>query len=187
MKKHILAIEKMLEIENWIEEVNSSIIGTDIPDEKLLEKLNLKLEYVSQDEFAPDTEAELCPCNEEGYLGLIRVSKKYINTKLAYVHEIIHYLKDVGIGNKVEKIYARNTKGNTRDSHEQEVNYATAATILKYKDMKKYIVAYDQSKPKMDELKFVNDICIKYGQERTTVIRRIQEVRLLMKKRMSTY
>lgn len=187
MRKHILDIDKMLEIEDWIDEISSTIIETDIPDEKLLKKLNLKLEYVDQDEFDPNTEAELRPCSEDDYLGLIRVSKKYINTKFAYVHEIIHYLKDVGVGNRVEKIYARKTKGNTKDSHEQEVNYATAATILKYQDMKKYIVAYDQSKPKMDELKFVNDICLKYGQERTTVIRRIQEVRLLMKKRMSTY
>lgn len=187
MRKHILDIDKMIEIEDWIDEISSTIIETDIPDEKLLEKLNLKLEYVDQDKFEPDTEAELRPCSEYDYFGLIRVSKKYINTKFAYIHEIIHYLKDVGVGNRVEKIYARKTKGNTKDDHEQEVNYATAAIILKYQDMKKYIVTYDKSKPKLDELKFINEICENYGQERTTVIRRIKEVRKLMKKRMSTY
>lgn len=183
----MLAIDKMLEIEDWIDEVYSKIVEADIPDENTLKSLKLKLEYIDQDKFDQETEAELCPTDENGYLGLIRVSRKYLHSKFAYVHEIIHYLKDVGIGNRVEKVYARRTKGNTQDNHEQEVNYATAATILKYKDMKKIIVEYDKSKPKMDELKFVEDLCIKYGQERTTVIRRIREVRSLMKKRMTTY
>ena len=187
MRNKTLQVEKMLEIENWIESMHDTIFCDSISDEGLLKKLNLKLEYVNQDEFAPHTEAELCPCNDEGYFGLIRVNKKYINNRFAYMHEIIHYLLDVGLGKRVEKVFSRKTRGNTADEHEQEVNYATAAAILKYKDMKDAILEYDRSKPKMDELLFVRNICKKYNQETTTVIRRVKEVRTLMKKRMANY
>jgi hypothetical protein len=84
-------------------------------------------------------------------------------------------------------VFSRKTRGNTEDEHEQEVNYAAAAAILKYKDMKNFILEYDQTKPKMDELLFVHNICKKYNQETTTVIRRIKEVRTLMKRRMANY
>ena len=186
MKKNTLDIEKMLEIEEWIDNI-SIIIDESIFNEDLLKKLNLKLEYVNQNNFAPHTEAELCSCDDGKHFGLIRINKKYINTRFAYMHEVIHYLMDVGIGNKVINVFSRKTKGKTIDEHEQEINYATAAVILKYKDMKKYILEYDDSKPKMDELKFVNNICKKYEQEPTTVILRIKEVRMLMQKRMSKY
>lgn len=187
MKSKTLEPEKMIEIEEWIENIQANVVGEAITDEKLLKKLKLKLEYVNQDEFEPHTEAELCPCEDENYFGLIRINKKYINTRFAYMHEIIHYLRDVGLGKKVNKVFSRKTRGNTIDQHEQEVNYATAATILKYRDIKDVILAYDKSRPKMDELMLVNRICEQYSQEPTTVIRRIKEVRTLMKKRMPNY
>lgn len=111
MRNKTLDIQRMIEIETRIDDIQSILIGDAISNETLLEKLNLK--------------------------------------------------------------------------DEQEINYATAATILKYKEMKEFILKYDNSKPKMDELKFVQDICRIYGQEATTVIRRIKEVRMLMKKRMT--
>ena len=165
MRNKTLQVEKMLEIENWIESMNDSIFCDSMTDEGLLKKLNLKLEYVNQDEFDPHTEAELCPCDEERYFGLIRVNKKYINSRFAYMHEIIHYLLDVGMGKRVEKVFSRKTKGNTADEHEQEVNYAAAAAILKYQKMKDCILKYDRSRPKMDELSFVHSICKEYNQE----------------------
>lgn len=187
MRNKTLQVEKMLEIENWIDSMHNSIFSDSLTDEGLLKKLNLKLEYVDQDKFSPHTEAELRPCDDEKYFGLILLNKKYINNRFAYMHEIIHYLLDVGLGKQVEKVFSRKTRGNTIDEHEQEVNYAAAAVILKYKDMKDAILEYDRSKPKMDELLFVHSICKKYNQETTTVIRRIKEVRTLMKKRMVNY
>ena len=187
MKNEMLSIEKMLEIETWIDNVQSSILHDFIENENLLQKLNLKLEYVDQKDFPANTEAELRPCEDKNYYGLIRLNNNYVNTRFAYMHEIIHYLMDVGFGNYVTKVFSRRTKGNTIDNHEQEINYATAATILRYSQMKDIILKYDRSKPKMDELAMVNDICKEYGQEQTTVIRRVQEVRKLMKKRMTSY
>ena len=187
MKNKTLPIEKMLEIENWIEEIYDTIISNSMTDECLLKKLNLKLEYIDQNKFKPYIEAELCPSEDLNYNGLIRVNKKYINIRFAYMHEIIHYLRDVGFGNRVEKVFERKTRGNTKDQHEQEVDYATAATILRYKVMKDIILNYDRSKPKRDELLLIYDICDKYNQEPTTVIRRIKEVRILMKRRMASY
>ncbi len=187
MKKDMLSVEKMLEIESWIEKNAIDVSNDSLRDQSLLKNLGLKLEYVSQEEFSPDTEAELTPIEEKSYFGLIRINKKYIDTGFAYMHEVMHYLMDVGRGKRVCSVFSRKTKGNTLDEHEQVINYATAAAILKYKDIKDCIIEYDRSSPKMDELAFVSRICKKYNQEQRTVIRRIREVRQLMKKRMSTY
>lgn len=46
--------------------------------------------------------------------------------------------------------------------------------------LKKYLKKlkdYDSSHPKLDELKFVNDLCERYGVGRNAIIQRIQDVR----------
>lgn len=179
--KKMIPIEKMQEIEDWLHD-NEQYFNVGIDEQELLYRLKLKVEYLDDGCFHPNTEAELCATDDVAYNGLIRINKKYNKGRFACIHEIIHYLQDVGIGNKVVKTYARKTKGNTTDQHEQEINYTAAAAILKYDMMKSRIYKYDTTRPKMDELKFVNDICVEYNQNRTTVIRRIREVRALMKK-----
>lgn len=177
MKKNTLQIEKRIELENKIKNFKNSP-NIDVSDDmKMAESLKLKVEYCN---LGPKTEAELCPPTLNDCLGIVRVDERYKGTRFALTHEIIHYIIDVGIGNKVEEVYTRNTKGNTKNEHEQEINYATAAFILDYNEIKDIIIKYDTTKPKMDELRLVHDLCEKYSQTRTTVIRRIQEVRALM-------
>lgn len=178
--KKMISVEKMKSIEKWIKD-NDEYFSDSINESALLQKLNLKLDYLDDDQFERDTEAVLCPSKDLSYNGLIKINKEYRETRFAYMHEIIHYLRDVGVGKKVVNIYTRKTKGNTFDEHEQEINYASAAAILKYDVIKNKLNCYDKSKPKMDELKFVNDICQEFHQDRTTVIRRLQEVRKLYK------
>ena len=43
MRNKTLQVEKMLEIENWIESMHDTIFCDSISDEGLLKKLNLKL------------------------------------------------------------------------------------------------------------------------------------------------
>ena len=122
MKKKMLSIDRMIEIEDWIEKMQSTISSGSLDSVGLLKELKLKLDYVDQKDFPTDTEAELRPCNDDQYNGLIRLNKSFAKTRFAYMHEIIHYLMDVGIGNKVTTVFSRKTKGNTTDYHEQEVN-----------------------------------------------------------------
>lgn len=180
--KKMLPVSEMLKLETWIEEnINNSDIANYTSDMKLSEKLQLKVEYVDPEELPKDTEAELAPTEEEGYMGVIRINKRYRNKSFSYMHEIIHYLHDVGRGKRVVLCFSRKTKGKTNSVHEQRINYLTAGNIMKYREIKKALQRYDDSFPKMDELEFIENLCDKYGQEKVAVIRRIREVRKIRK------
>lgn len=175
-----LPVDKMAELEDWIDSLPKEIIDH-LDDDDLPEKLKLKVEYVDNDELPTDTEAELRPIEDKSYNGLIRISDKNRKTRFPYMHEIIHYLKDVGVDNRVERVFARKVTGKTESIDEQHVNYLTAASVMRYQEVKKKLIEYDKKRPKMDELAFVEALCKEYNQERVAVIRRIGEVRRLYK------
>lgn len=174
----ILPAEKMVELEEWIDSLPDEI-RDHLNDEDLPQKLGLKIEYVESNKLPPDTEAELCPIDDARYNGLVRINTKLKTTLFPYMHEIIHYLKDVGIGNRVNQVFTRKSTGKTETEDEQHVNYLTASAVMRYQEIKRLLEQYDKSKPKMDELAFVESICDKYKQDRVAVIRRIGEVRRL--------
>lgn len=169
----------MIEME---EELKHSVLHTmklNADDKDLFKKLQLKVEYV--DDMDNDNEAELLPDVDGSYLGIIRLRKELKKYKFAYTHEIIHYIFDVGYGNKVTKAYARKRQGKTDSYDEQRINYKTAAYIMPYPQILHALRDYDNSNPKMDELKFVRDLQRHYEQSETAVVRRIREVRSLKK------
>ena len=61
----------------------------------------------------------------------------------------------------------------------------TEALILAYNipkaEIQEDIKAYDNSRPKMDAVKFADDLADKYGVERDWVVKRIQHVRMMNK------
>lgn len=57
------------------------------------------------------------------------------------------------------------------------------AHIMPFDEIHAAIIEYDNSSPKMDELKFVSDLCKKYDVRRSDVIDRIQYVRRILKRR----
>lgn len=148
-------------------------------DSQLSVKLNLKVEYVT--DMADDNEAELLPIDDDKYNGLIRLRKELEKNKFAYIHEIIHYIFDVGYGKKVTKPFARKRKGKTNSREEQRTNYMTAAYIMPLEQIVNFLQEYDYSIPKTDELKFVRDLQKEYEQNEVTVVRRIREVRRITK------
>lgn len=79
---------------------------------------------------ADDNEAELLPIDDNNYYGLIRMRKELKKYKFVYIHEIIHYIFDVGYGNKVTECFSRKKKGKTNSHEEQRTNYMTAAYIM---------------------------------------------------------
>ena len=179
LKRRVLPIKDMIVLEDWLDEIKTSLGYTSLLEQALSKELGLKVEYVPDCDLPNDTEAELRPIDDERFFGLIRISNKYQGTVFSYMHEIMHYLKDVGIGNRVTTVFTRKIKGKTDSEHEQHINYATAAAIMPYQEIKDALKKYDVSRPRMDELKFIADLCAKYRQDRTAVIRRIQEVRRL--------
>jgi len=176
-RKNVLPVEDMIEMEEWLQNECIPMIGSNVSDNDVSKKLKLKVEYASPSNLAPHVEAELRPIEDPEYNGLIRVNTELMGKTFAYLHEIIHYLRDVGMGNKVEQVFTRKAQGHTESLHEQKINYATAAYIIPYTVVENSIREYDSSRPKMDELEFVKYFSTRYNQPRDVVIRRIQEVR----------
>lgn len=56
-------------------------------------------------------------------------------------------------------------------------NYLIEAYLMPIDEITKEIEKYDSSKPKMDELAFVKELCIRYNVDRKALIERIQNVR----------
>lgn len=184
-KKYTLSASEMIEMESWLESECVSKIGEITSEEELSSILKLKVEYVAPQNLAKHVEAELVPIDDIEYNGLIRVNTECMGKVFAYLHEIIHYVYDVGIGNRVTETYARMSKGHTEGKHEQKINYMAAAYSIRYDKIEPQIKEYDESHPKMDEIKFVNGLCEQFNQPRSVIIRRIQEVRRIKRKKES--
>lgn len=175
-RKNSLSTKEMIKLE---EKTKEKKICELVKKDNLLEELSLKLDYVDINEdksWDQNTEAILMPCNDNEYNGVIKVQKKYGNSKFAYIHEIIHYVIDADC-KKVTETYTRKTKGNTPDKHEQEINYITAAATMPIDEIRTRLLKYDNSSPKEDEVKMIAELSEKYQQKKSVIIRRIQEVR----------
>lgn len=177
-KKIKLNIDEMIALEKKLKEFREqSEYGKVFSEANPAERLRLKVEYT--EEIGKKTEAVLMPIEDEDFFGLIKVKKSLEKQKFAYMHEIVHYVFDVGIGKRVQKEYDRSEKGETPSKEEQEINYLTAAAIMNIEDIQKDLKEYDESRPKKDEILFVQDLKKKYDQSQEAVLRRIREARIL--------
>lgn len=129
--------QKMIEMEEELKSSVLHIMGLNADDKELFKKLQLKVEYV--DDMNNDNKAELLPADDGIHLGIIRLRKELKKYKFAYIHEIIHYIFDIGYGNKVTKAYARKRQGKTDSYDEQRINYKTAVVrrIREVRSLKK--------------------------------------------------
>lgn len=178
-KEKKFTIEEMIKMEEELKSSELCSLSLNPDDKELFDKLRLKVEYV--DNMDDDNEAELLPIEDDHFLGLIRLRKELKRYKFAYSHEIIHFIFDVGYGNRVTKTFTRKRKGKTESYDEQKTNYKAAAYIMPYLEILHKLQEYDDSNPKMDELKFIRTLQENYGQSEEGVIRRIREVRSLNK------
>lgn len=176
-----LSVEKMIELEEKLKHSPLAEIGFAKTDEYLADTLKLEIAVVDDSRLPRDTEATLTHNSNPDYFGLIQVKETYRRNMFACIHEIIHYVFDVGCGNYVQGSFERKVRGKTQDAHEQEINYMTAAYSMPLVQFQNAIRDYNGSFPKADELKFVQDLCERYGQGRESVLRRIREVKRLSK------
>lgn len=172
-------VAEMHEMETALRDSVLYSLNLSADDSQLPEKLKLKVEYVA--DMADDNEAELLPIADMNYYGLIRLNKELEKYKFACIHEIIHYIFDVGYGNKVTQCFTRKKRGKTESREEQRTNYITAAYIMPCEQITSEIASYDNSVPKQDEVAFISGLQKRYEQSERAVIRRIREVRKLNK------
>lgn len=184
-KKERLTVQDMLRLEKALSNSALSKIGYAQSIDDVAGKLHLRIEFVPDSALPSDTEAELTAIDDTKFKGLIRIKESEAGNGFPCFHEIMHFVFDVGVDNRVEQSYARKAKGKTPDKHEQEINYLTAAYSMPRAEIAKRIKEYDESSPKMDEMKFVSDMAKKYRRSSKSVIRRIQEVRSLSEEYIS--
>lgn len=110
------------------------------------------------------------------YKGIIRLAMNEDNPyseNFDIMHEIVHYIKDVGVGKRVDTSFARTHHGNPRSHQEQIVDYFAAAMAIPKDSLEKRIGAYGGD-PFSEE--FVTEMMEVYNQPAETVCRRINEV-----------
>lgn len=61
-----------------------------------------------------------------------------------------------------------------------DIEYLFKAILMPLNDITEMIFIYDNAWPKIDELKFTNDLCKKYNANFKTIIERIQSVRKII-------
>lgn len=154
--------------------------GEDMSDTALAQNLNLLVKYCSDDELPKDTEAMLCPVDDPAHFGVIKIQKECAMTSFSFRHEIIHYFRDVKVGNCVTVELARKMKGKTPNDEEQEVNYLTAASIMPLEKISEKLAEFESIQSKKQEKAFLSDLAKEYEQDENAVLRRIVEVRCLV-------
>lgn len=178
MKKQ-KSLNRMVALENELEsyEIEKFCDGGNLSDSEIANKLKLDVRYLSPTEMPVDVEATLSVPDDKSFLGQINISNA-VKTKFPYMHEIIHYFKDVGVGNRVPREFTRKIKGKTETPEEQDINYLTAATVMPVKKIAADLEEFEKIS-REQEREFLIQTAEKYGQDMDAVLRRFTEVHIL--------
>ena len=177
-ESRIITMER-LERELKQYDIDSYRGSTDTSDEALARNLRLVVKYCSSGELPSDTEAMLCPIDDEVYLGIIKIQKDCA-TPFSFRHELIHYFKDVKVGNRVTSEFTRKIKGKTPNDEEQDVNYLTAASIMPIEEIRTMLDEFERTTTQEAEKKFLSGLAKRYEQDEDVMLRRLIEVRCLV-------
>ncbi len=181
IKQHkIEEIKKMQDLEKELSSfhLEKYCENGSITDAELAKDLKLEVCYCDSQEMPKDVEATLSQPTNSNFFGLIKIMKDSVSD-FSYMHEIIHYFRDVGVGNKVKSTYTRKRQGKTDSPAEQEINYLAAAAIMPYIKISTLIEKFENVTFE-DEKIFLEEFSKEYSQSYETVARRFVEVRKLM-------
>lgn len=172
------ALSKLASLENELQSfhIRSYCVDDDLSAIELAKELKLVVHYCTAREMPDDIEATLSPTDDENYVGEIKVLGH--SEKFSFMHEIIHYFRDVGVGNRVQHTYTRKKQGKTDSPEEQDVNYLTAAAIMPFEELTHDLYAYEQIDADGDSA-FIIQVAQRYSQKQDAVLRRFIEVRKL--------
>ena len=178
-EKQIIAMDGLeKELKNY--DIDTYRSSGDPLDETLARNLGLIVKYCDGDEMPSDTEAMLCPVDDDSYYGIIKIQKDCATSKFSFRHELIHYFRDVKVGNRVAQVYTRKIKGKTPNDGEQEVNYLTAASIMSLDAICTRLDEFEKTTTHESEKHILSSIAKQYEQDEDAVLRRLIEVRRLV-------
>lgn len=178
-KKNRLNPSDLLKLEDILNNHPFLIQNRSASNEGLANKLNLRVEYTEN--LENEVKAILAPPTDNSYNGVIKINKNNTDKTFSYLHEIMHYLFDVGENNKVTKCFYRKKRDRNREKKELEINYLAAAYAMPCNEIYMALKGYDDSHPKPDEVLFIKNLSEKYNQTEDAVFRRISEVRHIQK------
>lgn len=171
---NIAKLEKELESFNLQNYCDADNLTIDV----LARNLNLDIEYNDTPYWPQHIEATLSPPTNETSYGVIKISNKSDN-QFSYMHEIMHYFRDVGVGKVVSQEYTRKSKGNTDSPEEQEINYLAAAAVMPIAQIIADLEIYERT-PYDKDADFFVEMARKYKQDIQAISRRFVEVRSLL-------
>lgn len=138
---------------------------------------SLSLQMVAESSLPEGVRAYLDIAPQSGeYNGVVRYVRngdKDYESNFDIIHEIMHYLNDVGAGKQVTKSFARVYHGNQRGYHEQMIDYYAAAVAIPKESLQERIRLHGGNP--YDET-FVSELADVYKQPKETIIRRVGEV-----------
>ena len=173
--------EKMLELEERIREENLSRYKNYEIKDLLAEAENLGLKVIVGDETLDGIRGELTePPDDDSHKGILRLCAN--PNKFDILHELMHYLINVGVGNTVDRAYPEDYSSHreSEDANEREINYLSAAILMPLDEMKKRIREYDSKHLHLNLRDFIMAMQDDYGVTTDCVLMRIQEVRKQM-------
>ena len=171
---NIVKLEKELEgfnLQKYCDPANISIYD-------LAKNLNLEVQYKDTSCLPRYVEATLSPPTNNVSFGVIKISDA-IDNHFSYMHEIMHYFRNVGVGNVVAQEYTRKSKGKTDSPEEQEINYLAAAAVMPISKILQDLDAYEAVTCDK-EVEFLSEMSKKYHQDIHAISRRFVEVRNLL-------
>lgn len=144
----------------------------------LAKNLNLEVQCKDTSCLPPYVEATLSPPTNDTSFGIIKISNAPDN-HFSYMHEIMHYFRNVGVGNVVSQEYTRKSKGKTDSPEEQEINYLAAAAVMPISQILQDLDEYENVSCDK-EVDFLSKMSKKYHQDIHAISRRFVEVRNLL-------
>lgn len=177
-KKKMLSIDQMIQGEKWIAKTIQSGVNLSGDMYAVCDQLRL---HIIEKTLRGGIEGILKAPEVKGYNGTIIIDPSSSQSKFPMTHEVVHYLKDVGINKVVTGKYERVAKGRKKDAHEQYIDYITAAILMPWKSIAADIDSFEFG---MDEIAFLKKCAVKYGQDITDVFnsslwRRFLEVKAI--------
>ena len=142
--------------------------------------LEYKLEIITSDKRGTRI-ALLPPQNiSDDYNG--RIQLRWPPSRFDIMHELLHYILDVGIGNVVTDACYEDYSPHreSSDPNERKINYMAAALLMPFDEMEIAIQAFDEKQSSAFTQQFISDLEDQYDVNGNCVVTRIQEVRKQM-------
>lgn len=178
--KKKMSVQELFDGEQKVKTKLIDEYGWPITTESVKQNLSLIIEKVDLDD---DIEAMLTPDDRAN--GRIQINTKYADDEtFDYLHEVIHYIEDVGVGNKVTRSYPRLHAGNREDPHERQIDYMAAVALVPGNELLRRIEYYRNHWHSIDEIRFMHDLQKEFKCSAACLRERLKEVHTLRRHRL---